>query len=119
MLKPIITALRPSGIVKNNKNMPFIKGESGNKAGRPKGAVSTKVALKNLLEEVFLENQEQARELLTAMFKDEKNFKWLCELKASMEPKEFIGEGFETNNLILIRSAVNAGTENQSEALAG
>lgn len=68
--------------------MRYVKGQSGNKAGRPKGSLSSKVALKNLLNDVFNENEDKARKMLTQMFNEPSSFKWLCELKASLEPKE-------------------------------
>ena len=66
----------------------FVKGKSGNPAGRKQGSQSSKVALKNLLNDVFNENEAKARKMLEKMFDDPKDFKWLCELKSSLEPKE-------------------------------
>lgn len=84
--------------------MAFKKGQSGNLKGRPKGAVSQTLALKNLLEEVFLENSAKAKEMLIEMFDDPRDFRRLCELKASFEikqiPQKLEGSGPEGEFLI-------------------
>lgn len=74
--------------------MPFVKGESGNKAGKPKGTVSKKTALKDLLNDAFVRNEKKAKAMLDEMFNDKKDFKWISEVKASLEPKaiEHTGE---------------------------
>ena len=66
----------------------FQKGRSGNPTGRRKGSVSQKVALKNLLEEVFFENRKKAKAMLVEMLDDPRDFRRLCELKAQFEVKE-------------------------------
>ena len=68
--------------------MPFEKGKSGNPKGRTKGSVNHKLALKNLLEEVFEENRAKAKSLIQGMFNDPRDFRRLCELKAQFEIKE-------------------------------
>lgn len=65
----------------------FKKGVSGNKNGRPKGALNKNASLKSILEEAFQENREKAERLILEMFDDKKDFQWLCSLKASLEPK--------------------------------
>lgn len=70
--------------------MPFEKGASGNPKGRRKGSVSQRVALKNLLEEVFTENRAKAKRMLVAMLNDKTQFRKLCELKSEFEIKEMI-----------------------------
>lgn len=91
--------------------MPFAKGQSGNAVGRPKGSLSSKVALKNLLNDIFQENEDKARKLLKGMFDDPKDFRWLCELKASLEPKELEHSGeikFSAEELQSARQRLNA-----------
>jgi hypothetical protein len=79
--------------------MPRHKFEKGN-SGKPKGAVGKNTSLKNLLEETFQKNAVKARIMLDSMFEDEKNFKWICEIKASLEPKE-VGSTPEFSSLIM------------------
>lgn len=66
----------------------FQKGKSGNPAGRPLGSVSYKVELKNALEEVFKENPGKIRSKLRSMLKNNKEFRWLCDLKSQYEIKQ-------------------------------
>lgn len=68
--------------------MAFKKGQSGNPKGRPKGSVNHKLALKNMLEDVFNENHIKAKEMLLDMFDDPREFRKLCDLKAQFELKE-------------------------------
>ena len=68
--------------------MAFKKGQSGNPKGRPKGAINHKLALKNMLEDVFQENQDKAKRMLEDMLRDPREFRKLCDLKAQFELKE-------------------------------
>lgn len=77
----------------------FKKGVSGNKNGRPKGALNKNASLKSILEEAFQENREKAEKLILEMFDDKKDFQWLCSLKASLEPKAVEHSGEVTFNL--------------------
>lgn len=70
--------------------MPFVKGHKLAK-GRIKGSKNNPelASMKKLLEDAFLRNQSAAIAKIDQMFQgdDLVNFKWVCELKASMEPK--------------------------------
>ena len=98
--------------------MPFEKGKSGNPYGRRKGAVSQKLALKNLLEEVFTENRPKAKKMLVAMLNDKVQFRKLCELKSEFEIKEMITkiEGELSGDFKLTIEIAN---ENQATPEAG
>lgn len=60
--------------------------------GRPLGTKNNQdlASLKYLLEQAFTRNSFKAMAKIQAMFDgdDLSNFKWLCELKASLEPKK-------------------------------
>lgn len=70
---------------------PFVKGHKLGK-GRIKGSKNNPdiASLKVLLEDAFLRNRSAAIAKIDAMFQKAslKDFKWLCELKASIEPKQ-------------------------------
>lgn len=87
--------------------MPTTLFKKGN-PGKPKGAICKKTSLKNLLEQAFEKNHAQAKKMLDGMFTDEKNFKWICEIKASLEPKEVNAAPELTEYLMSILSKRNS-----------
>lgn len=60
--------------------------------GRPKGSKNSleTASLKTLLQNAFIRNQSAAIAKIDSMFTsaDLTDFKWLCGIKASLEPKE-------------------------------
>lgn len=70
-----------------NRDYLFKRGVSGNPHGRPRGSKNKLTLLRSLVEESFERNEITAAELLDEMFSNKHDFKWLCSLKASMEPK--------------------------------
>ena len=55
--------------------------------GRRKGTKNKFTSIKNILLEVFTDNEEKARALLNKMFDNKHDFKWLMQLIATFEPK--------------------------------
>ena len=102
--------------------MKFKPGQSGNPSGRPKGALSKRVALKNLLEELFIENNDLAREKLQELLDDPRQFRWLCQLKADYELKELPnkheGEGLG-DKIFNVVVKVDNGDKSTSEPVQG
>lgn len=80
----------------------FVKGNPG----RPKGIKNSPEAatLRCLLEDAFLRNRSAAIAKIDSMFQDAdlKDFKWLCELKASIEPKNLIHSGEALKNTVIV-----------------
>ena len=68
--------------------MTFQKGH----IGRPKGAMGKPeiASLKTLLSDAFIRNRSAAIKKIDQMFQqaDLTDFKWLCQVKASLEPRE-------------------------------
>lgn len=60
--------------------------EKGN-SGRPEGSKNKNSILRGLILDAFEENREKAVGLINAMFDTKADFKWLCQLQASLEPK--------------------------------
>lgn len=85
--------------------MPFVKGQSGYPAGKPKGAVSQKARFVNELFNVWKDNKEKAQKNFAQMFNDTKDFKWLVEVLVSLCPKEVEHSGTITDRKIIIEVA--------------
>lgn len=98
--------------------MKFKKGKSGNPKGRPKGSVNYCLALKNLLEESFKENEEVAKQMIVDMFKDPRSFRRLCELKAQFELKELPNklQGTGDDGEFLVKVVIDDGNKAPQES---
>lgn len=97
--------------------MPTKLFESGN-SGRPKGARNKATLLKGELEEAFERNWDKAVAMIDSMFNSKKDFKWLCELRASLEPRKIESDGsFAPKAIVLIRNE-KAVLEEQTHARA-
>ena len=84
--------------------MPRHRFEAGN-SGRPLGAKNKGTLLKTELEEAFERNWDKAVALIDKMFDVKKDFQWLCELRASLEPKKLESDGsFAPKTVVLIRN---------------
>lgn len=101
--------------------MPFKKGQSGNPKGRRKGSIGKKVAFKNLLEEVFDENRDKAKQMLSEMFKNQFEFRKLCEFKMQFEIKELPlqVEGIEQGPVNITVEVAQKQNETQTPPLPG
>lgn len=82
--------------------MPFQEGHKLGR-GRPKGAENKNTIMKDLLADAFKRNEAKAKKLMDEMFDSPKDFKWISELKASLEPKaiEHTGENGGAIRLII------------------
>lgn len=83
--------------------MPFKPGQKANPNGRPKGAENKNTIMKDLLAQAFKRNEAKAKRMMDEMFNNPKDFKWISELKASLEPKavEHTGENGGAIRLII------------------
>lgn len=70
--------------------------------GRKKRTLNKTTSLKRLVQERLDCNKDKAIKMLDAMFDNKYDFKWFMQLKASLEPKELKGEGFENKNITVI-----------------
>ena len=73
--------------------------QKGTNVHRPKGSLNKTTSLKLLLQESLDENKDKAVKLLNAMYGNKHDFKWLLQLKASLEPKQ---NGLEISGTINI-----------------
>lgn len=81
--------------------MPTLKFKKGN-PGKPKGAKNKTTFLKEFICESFIRNKEKAITLIDEMYNDKKDFQWLMELQASLEPKEVRNENNNTEKKIIV-----------------
>ena len=98
--------------------MQFAPGQVANPTGRPKGAISKKVAFERFLFEVFDNNKSKAEVLLNSMFEHPRDFKWLMELLCARMPieKTISGEMTHTERKIIIEVEAN-GRQDQAQAV--
>lgn len=87
----------------------YKKGQSGNPLGKPKGTKNHPDlnSLKSILGDCFSRHRLvilNRLERLIIESEDINDFKWLMNLKASLEPREVTVEAPQTNQIILIRS---------------
>ena len=91
--------------------MPTKLFENGN-SGRPKGAKNKATLLKSELEDAFNRNWDKAVAMIDAMFDNKKDFQWLCELRASLEPRKLESDGsFAPKTIVLLRNEENVKAE--------
>ena len=58
-----------------------------------------------MLEEAFDRNWDEAVIMIDAMFKNKVDFKWICELRASLEPRVIESDGsFAPKMVMLVRN---------------
>lgn len=85
---------------------------SENNLGRPAGSKNRNSLLRSTIIKAFEENEEKAKNLINGMFDNKSDFKWLCTLQASLEPKD---PGIEVN---VFTQVWNHSTEKASDVSA-
>jgi hypothetical protein len=98
--------------------MPRIPFEKGN-PGKPKGAKNKNTVLKDELALAFKRNKNKARKMLDEMFNNKFDFKWVCELKASIEPKEIEHSGNLNREDLRVYIVNNADVRNRETKQEG
>lgn len=91
--------------------MGFQPGKSGNPLGKPPGTKNKEdlASLRNILKKCFSEKRwviEARINKLLEEASDINDFKWLMNLKASLEPKEVVVDAPQQQQIVLIRSNV-------------
>lgn len=99
--------------------MGFPKGNNANPDGRPVGAKNKLYSLRDELKDAFERNHDQAVKMLDAMFLTKRDFQWLCQLQASLEPKRLESDGSFAPKMIMINRNPQAVKEELERKLLG